>query len=130
MKLLSEALVAGLRPVSKRFFNQELRLPVALAIGRDDSGLFTQTDLATAVHVRNSSSVQKPLDDLVSAGIVVREDRRANDRARWLRRMPSSMWGLAEEFAARIPVPSEGQTPGAAESGRTISLDGDAPHKS
>lgn len=87
-----------LRGLSRILFGQALRLEVMIAIARSD-GLVNLTDLAAAIGVQNSSRIQKPLDDLKAAGLLV-EAELGDSRRRWLHRSDSLVWQWVVELAA------------------------------
>lgn len=89
--------IERLRGLSRTLFGQTLRLEVMIAVARSD-GLVNLTDLATAIGVQNSSRIQKPLDDLKTAGLLS-EDIAGDSRRRWLRRSNSLVWQWVEELA-------------------------------
>jgi hypothetical protein len=105
MAPLDEKLVQRLRAHSKIVFGQELRLAVMLAIARDPEPLFTQSELAAAVHVPHDSAVQLPLKALIASRVIYQHPREPSTRSRWLQRSESSLWLFAEEQAAVALAP-------------------------
>jgi hypothetical protein len=90
--------IEKLRNLSRTLFGQALRLEVMIAIAKSD-GLVNLTDLAAAIGIQNSSRIQKPLDDLKTAGLLI-EHTASDSRRRWLRRSNSLVWQWVLELAA------------------------------
>jgi hypothetical protein len=90
--------IEKLRSLSRTLFGQVLRLEVMIAIAKSD-GLVNLTDLAAAIGIQNSSRIQKPLDDLKTAGLLT-EHTASDSRRRWLRRSDSLVWQWVLELAA------------------------------
>ncbi|WP_420853244.1 MarR family transcriptional regulator [Segeticoccus rhizosphaerae] len=71
-----------------------------LAIADDPDGLVTLTDLAATIGTA-PSNVQKPLQALVEAQLLV-DCPRGSDRRRFLLRRPSAAWDWARELSALV----------------------------
>jgi len=91
--------IERIRELSRILFGQQLRLEVMIAVARSD-GLVNLTDLAAAVGVQNSSSIQKPVNDLKAAGLLGDDGGTDDSKRRWLRRADSLVWQWVIELAA------------------------------
>lgn len=90
-----------LRRMSKTAFGQELRLAVMLAIKDWNGEPFCLTDVAKSVGVRSPSSIQDPLQALLSMGVIKATSGPLADRRKWYVSNRSAAWQLAEELEAR-----------------------------
>ncbi|WP_165546425.1 MarR family transcriptional regulator [Kribbella soli] len=93
-----------LQSLSKTLFGQRHRLAVMLAVARGD-GVINPSDLTEQLGFRAQSSVQAPLRDLASAGLITRVPTSSGKT--YYRRNSSLAWAWAEEIAlAARDVPS------------------------
>lgn len=72
-------------------FGQKHRLAVMAAIAQSD-GLVNPTDLAAELELRAQSALQVPLQSLVDAGLLTREDGLGRV---FYRRNPHSIWAAS-----------------------------------
>lgn len=89
-----------LQSLSKILFGQRHRLAVMLAVARGD-GVVNPSDLTEYLGFRAQSSVQAPLRDLTSAGLISRVP--ASSGKTYYRRNSSLAWAWAEEIALTAP---------------------------
>lgn len=88
-----------LQSLSKVLFGQTHRLAVMVGIARSD-GLFSPGDLAAELGYRAQSSIQDPLRDLETAGLIARLPKVGNKV--FFRRLDSRAWLWAEELLACV----------------------------
>lgn len=99
LRVSSNARIVELREISRKLFNQKHAFEVLAVVAASD-GLVNLTSVAEAVGVRNNSSVQKPLESLVAAGLLADVDLGDDGRTRWLRRSDDGPWEWVLSVAA------------------------------
>jgi hypothetical protein len=90
----------SLAELSRVLFGQELRLELMIAIAKSD-GLVCLTDLAETLNIRNASRLQRPLDALKAAKLLMPAEALGTSR-RWLRRTPSKVWDWVLEVEQQL----------------------------
>ena len=85
---------------SRVLFGQAHRLAVMHAIAQSD-GLFNPGDMAAELGFRAQSSIQDPIRDLVSAGLISRRDN-PEGRRTYYARNESKVWEWIEEAVASL----------------------------
>lgn len=97
MSYVSYAQSSRVQELSTIVFGQKHRLALMAAIAQSD-GLVNPSDLAEQLDFRAQSALQKPLQDLIAAGLITRE----NGPGRvYYRRNPHSLWESALELLAQ-----------------------------
>ncbi len=90
------------RDLSRLVFGQDHKLAVLLVFVRAD-GPMTIGDVTSAVGARNTSSLQRPMQDLLRVGFISESASSvATDRARRYEKSDSAVWALAEELYAKV----------------------------
>lgn len=89
---------AELRRVSRSAFGQDHRLELMLAIARSEDGIFTLSELVTALEV-GASSLQRPLGSLIETALVSPLPS-SESRFRHYTRNQSPAWQWAEQLAS------------------------------
>lgn len=80
--------------LSRIVFGQKHRLAVMAAIAQSD-GLVNPSDLVAEIGFHAQSSIQQPLKDLTTAGLITREDGMGRV---YYRRNPHALWAAALEL--------------------------------
>ena len=96
MSSASTDLTEAIRELSVVMFGQRLRLEIMARIAASEDGIVCLKDLASDLGA-SPSSVQKPLKDLVAAGLLTPLPA-GDSKRRFYQRTPSSGWGFASEL--------------------------------
>lgn len=97
MSGVSYAQSTRVQELSTIVFGQKHRLAVMAAIAQSD-GLVNPSDLAEELGFRAQSALQKPLQDLIAAGLITRQDGVGRV---YYRRNPHSLWDATLELVAQ-----------------------------
>ena len=96
-----------IRALSVVVFGQRHRLELMTAVARSEDGIVCLKDLAEEQRV-SSSSLQKPLKDLLSAGLLSALPS-GDSKRRYYQRTPSAAWEFAVELVERFSEAEDGQ---------------------
>ncbi|WP_244892572.1 ArsR family transcriptional regulator [Mycobacterium asiaticum] len=99
MSGVSYARSERVQELSGAVFGQRHRLALMAAIAQSEDGVVNPTDLVETLQLRAQSSLQGPLNSLLSAGLVTRISG-IGDRV-YYRREASAAWEFALELLAR-----------------------------
>lgn len=97
MSGVSYAQSSRVQELSTIVFGQKHRLALMAAIAQSD-GLVNPSDLAEQLDFRAQSALQKPLQDLMAAGLLTRQDGIGRV---YYRRNPHTLWDSALELLAQ-----------------------------
>lgn len=87
----------GIREVSQALFGSSHRLEVAVAIARQDPGVFYARQIAVALALPDNV-VGNEIRHLEKAGLLDRLPRVRGQNAHYLQRVESPVWNLMEEL--------------------------------
>ncbi|HEX7826879.1 MAG TPA: ArsR family transcriptional regulator [Mycobacterium sp.] len=83
--------------LSRVVFGQKHRLAVMAAIAQSD-GLVNPSDLVAEIGFHAQSSIQQPLKDLTTAGLITRQDGMGRV---YYRRNPHALWAAAVDLLSQ-----------------------------